>query len=423
MNYLEKILTDAELKADLIKVLNLAIHDFEYNQCFWAYNNLSRLQKDLSPNVKKDFEADFSDILIKLKWIALSRFNKKELIDLLERNLLITKELFLDVFVLKEEIRCYLLGIINYEDRNELKLEIRNALLRNKEIINSDSPIKTIGDWLRDMTSIIGQGIADNLKETEYYLNNKNFKALEKEDQVLLKQVISLYKFCWYSSQTPEGLEESINVVENGKYYTLEQGQMSEVKKFDPETMVVIKSFINEGKPRTISGSASVSKLQEHYHTILNKLINKEKHNVLISGVKPVSVILDELNSNLALKDQTGVLAGLESLILAKGFDKVLKDKNQSQVLLAYLKSRLNVATPELIKKLEPEVLSLYLQSVFVEKLSLNPEEAAILSLYLANKLAKEGKKEYLNMIYGDTKSGNFKWRNIKVEGDKLLFE
>jgi len=155
-----------------------------------------------------------------------------------------------------------------------------------------------------------------------------------------------------------------------------------------------------------------------------NQLVDLPRYNNLSQAAssRSFNVVINDLNSNLALKDTTAVLANLESLIKQNLLAEVLQDRAQAQALLLYIKTHYNIAEPELIKKLGPPVASLLFQSIFTGRLSLSPEESAVLSLYLANQLAKNGSKEYLNMVYGDSQSAVFKWRKIQLDNHHFVF-
>lgn len=428
MNELEQLLTDNQLKKDFKLVLERAIKDNEVNQCFWAVKNIESGLPKISPEAKAVFDKEFRPLYLNVKWLAVPRLVINEVLVLLEKNLLAVRGFDQEVFNLTEVIRACLLGMIDYDERDDFKIKARQALLANREVIDSQANVKEIGSWLRDIISQVGLELNDRLKEEEYYLRNENYRQLKNIDQSFLKQIISLYKYCLFSSQTPEGLDEAVDIVEDGKIKVIERGQIITLPPLSPADERVIEEFIKDTATNTTSVLPAESwnklkKLQDYYHQTLNKSIDKGRLQSLSGATRQPTVILSELNNSLALKDITAVLDNLQSLIMADAWEKLLKDNFQNKALAAYLKARLNSTDNELISKFNPEVFSLYLQSVFMGKLNLNLEESAVLALYLANQMAKKGQKEYLSMVYGDTQSSIFKWREIEIKENKLSFK
>ena len=428
MNDLEKLLQNNNLKKSLKIVLESAIKEFEVNQCFWAVRNIEGDYKALSPESKKIFEAEFRPLFMKVKWLAVPRFRDGEILDLLEHQTLVIRGFDQDFFDLTETIKACLLNKIDYEERDQFKIKVRQSLLANSEVINQQAPVKTIGDWLRNIISKVGLQLIDRVKESEYYLKDENFTKLKKDEQEFLRKVISLYKYCLYSSQTPEGLDESFNVTHDGQLKTIERGQMVNLQSLDKKTDEVIKSFISETPAKKVSKKktsdpAILKKMKNDYRKILSEFSKQAKGKDAPKASKLPEVILDSLNSNLALGDTPAVLVDFASLIKQKGLDKLIKSKNFSEEFSMYLEIYFGQPVQDLVKKASPEIISLFFQFIFISKLKLNLEKSAVLGLYLANILAKQGQKQFLPIVYADTGSGTFKWKKVKLEGKELVFE
>ncbi|HAH04658.1 MAG: hypothetical protein UV78_C0064G0003 [Parcubacteria group bacterium GW2011_GWA2_43_17] len=427
MNELEQLLTDNRLKKDFRLVLERAIKDNEVNQCFWAVKNIESGLPKISPEAKAVFEKEFNQLYFNVKWLAVPRLTVKEALTMLEKNLSAIRGFDQEFFNLTQSIRTRMLGIIDYDERDDFKIKARQALLANREVIDPQADVKEIGSWLRDIISQVGWEFNDRLKEEEYYLRDNNYRQLKNADQLFLKQIIGLYKYCLFSSQSPEGLDEAVDIVEDGKLKVFERGQLITLPPLDAGTKKIVNEFIYQSSADNQAKAAdrgSLEQLREYYHQTFNQLVDLPRYNNLSQAAssRSFNVVINDLNSNLALKDTTAVLANLESLIKQNLLAEVLQDRAQAQALLLYIKTHYNIAEPELIKKLGPPVASLLFQSIFTGRLSLSPEESAVLSLYLANQLAKNGSKEYLNMVYGDSQSAVFKWRKIQLDNHHFVF-
>ncbi|MDP2586872.1 MAG: hypothetical protein Q8P32_03830 [Candidatus Komeilibacteria bacterium] len=433
MNRLENFLIDLKLKENLKQFLNSAIYFFDVNKCISAFKNLSEMQKSLTPKAKKIFQEEFPGIMLKLKWVAWSFLQSSELLELLEKHLLITKEFSLEVFHLPEVFRGYLIGIINYEDRDVLKLKIREALLSNHEVLDEKTPVKTIGDWLRNITAQVGQGVFDNLKENEYYIKDQNFIKLKLEDQEFLKNVISAYKYCWYSSQTREGLDDSITIEEDGKLKILEFGRITDVPALDKGDIEVLQYFIDQAEQSQGAMSAgrqaaataksqAYQNLQQRYQQILGQLLPNGA--VATKGESHIpEVILDQLNNNLALKDTAAVIGNLENLIILKAVSQLIKSRNFIADFSIFVEAHVGQGFKDELNRLTPEVLGLFLQYLLSGKLKLSAEQSAVVGLHLARALGQSGQKDFMTFAYGDLKTGAFKWREVMGENGKLRFK
>ena len=394
MNQLEKILTTVKLREDLKIFLDLIINNFEVDECWRYYKKLSEMQKSLSPEANKIFQEELSEIIIKLKWIAFQRLGDGDILELLGNHLLIIKDLSLKLINLREEIRGFLVGIINYEDRDVLKLKIREVLLKNQEILDIQAPVKTIGDWLRNISVQVGQGIADNLRENEYYIKDNNFIRLKQEDQEFLKNIIKVYKYCWFSSQTAEGLDEAIDIInEDSNLKVLEFGQLIDVPPLDPDTVKIIDLFTASSggaQPQpAVKEDDAGRKIKEIETIYKEKLAGIQKKYNINQGIlkhqaKTVSELVKFLEDPLLKREE---LLSVLSLLIDK--DKDLKFLERSKSVTA--SSALDIKN--VVKNL-------------LTRVGLTEEESAVFASYLAGI-----NRKFMGMSYLDVKTKTFKWR------------
>jgi len=57
-----------------------------------------------------------------------------------------------------------------------------------------------------------------------------------------------------------------------------------------------------------------------------------------------------------------------------------------------------------------PQFLLAFFQHILVERLKLQEESAKLIILALSNEARKAGEEEYSHLVYGDLKTGEFRW-------------
>jgi len=415
---LADLLQNEKNRQDLQKILTDALADYDVSGCFWAVRNLDSEYRKLPPELKQVFDENFDRLFQQVKWLAVPRLSQNEVLDLLKTRLLVIKTFDDDFFNLTQTIKDFVIKFI-HEDRDEIKIKIRQTLLINQEVVDKTAAIKTVADWLKNIIATIGPQLTDRVKESEYYIKDQNFIKLNKKDQHFLKSVISLYKHCLYSSQDPEGLEEHIPVVVDGQLKVIQQGQMMDIPPLDPETERVIAEFIGS----TPVDLEKFKEIENHYHQILDRLIDKNKFNDGLTGSRQTQIILDDLNSSLALKDLTATVANLAKLVEAKGLPALYKNNVLALPFTDFATGILGQNSRATVTKLSPESLSIFFKFLFVGRLKIDQTEAAVLAMFLANRLSQQGEKQYLPMVYADSSAGDFKWREITVKNGQLAFK
>jgi len=423
---LDQILNSAESKAELAGLADFGIVNYDVNACFTFVKLLDNDLSKLDSASLAIFNAELKQRYLKAKWIAFAKLKQRECLDLLEKNLCVTKGFDLEIFKIKEQVRALLLGLMDYRERDDLKIKIREALMANKEFFPVGGQL-SVSSWIRDVIAKVGLQLQDRLKESQYYVGDVNFKKLNFPDQLFLKQVIDVYKYCLYSSQTPEGLDEAINITDNnGRLKILEFGQLIDVPPLDKSDEQVIDYFINQAqKNQGQVGQANFQayqNLQTRYQEILSQLLPNGVNAPKGESHIP-EVILDQLNNNLALKDVAGVAGNLQNLIQLKALAPLVKSKNFSSDFGIFVESRVGLGYKDELTRLTPQVFGLFLQFLLAGKLKLTLEQSAVLALHLVKYLGQTDQKDFMTVAYGDLKSGVFKWREVVGENGKLRFK
>lgn len=216
---MEVILSD---DAPLARRLTQALYDYVKKKGFKRSN--------------QEFFIRYSDIITKLKWIALPLLKKEELLTLFDNNL--QEALEIPYFNLKDKLLQTMLGIFDLEERDVLKKEIKEIVNRNQALLIKknfkNGKRGTVENWIRNYVSVIGLKIADPVKFENYFVSGEDFGALSIQDVSKLKTFFFFYEYLKSSSLTPLGLENKPLFDDKEGFKVLESGVVT-IAKADKE--------------------------------------------------------------------------------------------------------------------------------------------------------------------------------------------
>lgn len=163
-----------------------------------------------------------------LQFLIIPFLSISEVGELFKNNLFIG--LSIDDMDLSERVKKNLV-MFDVEDRDKKKEELKKYLLNNREQITDDVntgkvSLSTVSDWIKDYTTVAGEGKITSLNEANYY-QKTYFKNLEADDKKMLKKLFALYRYLATSSLEPEGFEDDLLLrTEDGKMVTTEKGKV-----------------------------------------------------------------------------------------------------------------------------------------------------------------------------------------------------
>ncbi|MCX6796403.1 MAG: hypothetical protein NTW06_02800 [Candidatus Falkowbacteria bacterium] len=169
----------------------------------------------------------YKNIIIKLKFIALSLLSENEIIELL--NNYFVWQFTIEHYDFIDKFKKKLLYIVVYEDRDKFKEDVKKSLLENGLIITRETERKAIKDWLNDYNSNLGLGVADKLKRTQYLINLKRIRNLQDFEIERLKILFNLYEFLKISSLSPEGFDEDVLIDIDGSLQVFSRGNLESI--------------------------------------------------------------------------------------------------------------------------------------------------------------------------------------------------
>lgn len=181
----------------------------------------------LSLNVDLRLKEFYLDIILKLKFIAFSALDLKEMASLLNKNFLY--QFGLVDYDLTRKISIALLALPVIPDRTKLKNDLKEALLDNNEKISDKAKIKIIKDWLKDYLIKVGLDSQDKLAKAQYIMELKNSKDITETEYDNLKRLFNFFDWLSIPSEDVRAFEEEYPMIVNGKLHIFRKGILEPV--------------------------------------------------------------------------------------------------------------------------------------------------------------------------------------------------
>lgn len=362
----------------------------------------------------------YHTFLNKCKLVALTLLSWDEIEDFLE-NSFTTIFQMPDYFDFWDRIRTKLLVVPEYEERDNIKKRLREALLRSKEILSGDYLVgddnkklsATVGNWLHDYVTAVGIAPAEAVRRSEYLTKNKNVQHLGPKEREKLEQLIAIFEQLKLSSLTPLGLEETVVTEVNDRPVVLKQGIFEPI---DPKVSEIIRKMRQAGifpavqeeekKKITQEYQAKAEKageIKQEWGENVVKVKDFLASSFLATGAGgAVRVEKEEGLAALSFLAQKNALATLlnDDLRFKKDFVEFVKKQNLSDEL-----QRLSISPTS------PLIVASFLRYFLEKKLNISPVDSPRHAVRLGNLMKQAGKPEYFDMAYYDMKEKKFKWK------------
>ncbi len=446
----------------------ITLSDNHYD-AFLFFTKLEELMNtDYSNTLNESDLSLYEDMIIKAKFIALYRLEKDKVIELINTKFNYINEI--EGYDILEKINFFLKTNVHFfNDRNEFKEKLRNALSESKTrisskniFINKEEVDSNISSWLRDFrNSYLENGFLDALKISEYITSAQNFKSLSEKEKERVETLIKLYAHLKLDSNN-EGMEESFLIrdkdgdlgrFEKGVFTKIEDNVLKETydlytqaigvdprekteeNKLSPEKVFIpqeedLKKTPTEGldKGEKKEEQKSIEKLLASYQTFeidlksIESIIDSlEKYKNNPEGL--FSKFNNDLQKN---ENRDNLLATLVFVCQNKLLDKFLKENKE--LLLEFKKYLSFKLSDDIIKSIidkstSPETVSLYLQFLLFKKIKLSPKNAGLFGMHLANIFKKIGQDKYFPIVYGDVNLEQFVWREVIEDNGLVKFK
>ena len=307
---------------------------------------------------------------------------------------------FWENYETKSLMQNLLKGIRGAEEKigtQEISLDVRGKATEPPSIQN----------WLKDydqhtlppfeLGKVIERG---RLKEINYIENNKNARLLTRPEKDLLLQVLYLYDTIRFPGIYYKRPTEHSAAAQKRIASIIFPGVSEEKEAGEPSGAPVFR--------KALSPNELFKKYQQKLKD-LSKIKDLEDKMIRASEAN----LREQLHQNLFQKDNVRSLAVLQVLAKRGQLPTLLKDdKRAIELLTRHFKGNKkdDLAKGLELNPLNPQYLSLFLQYIFKERLTLDEETAALYGMILADLSLKAGRKDLAKLVYYDAKSREFRW-------------
>jgi len=380
-------------------------------------------------SVELSFIEKYKRLVIKTRWAALNLLPEKEIVEMFEKYF--AEMIDVPDYSAWLKLKQRLVSMLIFEERDVLKKNIIDALMRNQQKITDKNIVieekefsPTIANWLKDYIRVMGIGPLDKLKQAEYFSKNKNISSVDISTREKIISLFNFYERARLSSLTAEGLEETIPVP---------AGELADVEgvirngRFEPMDMKIVKEMeetLNKVFPNGRVEVESLTKQEEITKSYLGtseeqKNLEAEKEEIIKNMGGAPDKLMNELYEAIALQPgkapkKEKVLATLKILAETDNLDDLLSEnKKFSEVLVSCLKEKGRTAEIEGFKVNPgaPQYLGIFLQHILKDILEMSENDSARFGMQLMNLFKEKGKdSKYFGLTYFDSATGEFRW-------------
>ena len=242
-----------ELNLEKLSILEENFQDiYEFGYLDTAknvYDNLSELLSKEKEKQDPELYIKYEHIKVKYGFVCLASLPEKEILGLLGSHLAVIWEI--PGYDLWSNFKKHLIVYYDYKERDRIKNEVKNILIKNEAVITKTNLISdrkeipgTLANWLKDYRSEVGAEPVDSLKFEQYFINSLNIKKLTQAEKDRLKSIIKFYERLKLSSNSPKGFEEKVPMEFNGKLQIWSEGQLEDI---DPAVVKVVEDLVAKG--------------------------------------------------------------------------------------------------------------------------------------------------------------------------------
>lgn len=258
-------LAEDATQTEVAKLAAWVIRERPIRQCRAFARELE--QRVAAGALSENVAAFYEQIIHRLRFVAFTILNDERLQEaLFEKG--VAEALADENIDVQGRIHAYLIEL-NVPDRDPLKKQWREALLRNTQALTDVSfvdrtGVKTVGtvqQWLKAYRGISEEPLPSKLEEATFFSTDRNFRALNVFEQETVKKLFSLFTSLSRSSMTIEGIEEDIVFEEDGvlkelnkqtyrveEVFPKKQRSKSSVKVSAPPTLPELRAAAERGQ-------------------------------------------------------------------------------------------------------------------------------------------------------------------------------
>lgn len=345
--------------------------------------------------------------VILLKIVAITLISEKELLSLIEEHYADHHDIpYCDIWV---KTRARLGAIVLFEERDELKKKVRDALLRNNQLLTKNGVVfgtkerkGTVRNWLLDYHRAVGTEPADTLQITQYINNSQNTHDLSQEERYRVAVLVHYYERLKRSSFTIDGLEGTqLFEGEDGHTYVLKDGELEDVDS-NKELNRIIKELQEKGFwPKEDTTEMPNVKLQMSNQAQMSNVsvaTAQPLDQIILASYNTLPIPLDAIRrKTIELRERLQTNPQIVDRILAA--PEHLKDK-------AYVVAALVLNVKLQMSNADKEKMRAFIRMILEEKLLWSAEDSAKLGIRIGNLLGEP----YKGWAVYNRMAGRFEW-------------
>lgn len=373
---------------------------------------LNTLMKDANLQEGTEIYEMYDEALIKLSWMAVPMLSEKETEELFAKHILPVIDI--EDFDLSEKAIGFMQYVFGDDSAAQKR---RNALLaalkENEEQIGTqniedagESMKPTIQNWLKlyDQSTRLEQRL-ERLPLLEFISSNRFASSLSEEDQLRLRQVLTIYDTIRFLIKNPDvagtghaiprgSIEAPATEIPEAKPVVQDVAPAEGTAAASPQVnQEVLQAY--QGDPKQIKAIAKEQeKIQNKFGSDSGRLraeffaaVQKQNANRAIALIRILAQqgdLEDFMQTDEKLHPfLRGIWEKRYGADMAKQFDE-------------------NASTPEFVK--------LFLKYILQERLGMAESDAARIGLQIGNIFVSNGKKSYNKMAYFDVATKAFHW-------------
>ncbi len=260
---LQKINAQDLGKEEVLKQVREEVEQHKLTQAVdLIYKFLQQLKGKLAElgEDQEDVKNKYHTLVLELEWLGFSMLGEAEVKGLIKTDLL--RVLRWVEYDLQDHVSTYLLAKVPILFRDRIKKEFIAELKQNQQKVSSkeieDQNEKKISptmvNWLKEYDLLVGSGLVDKLKKTEFLYQSKNSRELTETERGKLVKLIDFYEFLKRTSEHPEGVEEKFIIQDEDRLVEIDHGKVVElgpipevaVKEEDPAVIHIRHPHIEE---------------------------------------------------------------------------------------------------------------------------------------------------------------------------------
>lgn len=343
-------------------------------------------------------------------------------------------------------ISAKMVQFITVEERDDFKAKLRSLLRQNQQRltlhgIRSSTGIvaPTVSQWLHMVEETADEGRPLSLAVQD----NKDFQQLSKEEQDQVLDLMALDDLLSLSSDTPEGYESAITVVdEKGNRTVIEYGESRPA--VDEDSLRLYREATMQAPSEEATGTVTSSqptkdKVASYRATM--KAVNDphqaedaKRYAAQEEMLKSIGTDIDQVVSHLAngliTNNSDTVIVSLSVLARSGAFVTAIRNaqlrKAYVDEFIVKLPSAASVQ-PGIIQNAieshpdDPVLTAGFLRWALGRVLPNNEAESARIGNQIGNLLSALSMPEFINMTYFDVPSGGYRWTPITTKPDGTL--